>query len=140
MLNHSGSVLQVPTVFIISFLILLFLIPVQAVPPTQYYEIDSDVELRGAIFVDVDPSSFYGSLIDGVIQIDSSVNFENVTVRFKGIALGSRLKKYNGFNVGYTHIADNGTRTYEIKPLEIDFRGFAYLTTDFSTVIINGMG
>ena len=125
---------------IFSILMILFsMFPVQAVPPTQYYEIDSDVELSGAIFVDVDPSSFYGSLIDGVIQIDSSTHFDNVSVRFKGTALGSRLKKYNGFNVSYTHIADDGVVMHELKPLEIDYQGFAYLTTDFSTVIINGM-
>ena len=129
---------KINTYFIIC-LILFSLIPVQAVAPTKYYEIDSDIELRGSIFVNVDPTGFYASLNNGVIQIDSNNHFNNVMVRFKGIALNARLKKYNGFNVGYTHITDNEITTHEVKPLEIDLQGFAYLTTDFSTVIINGM-
>ncbi|MCK5643687.1 MAG: hypothetical protein KAJ19_23000, partial [Gammaproteobacteria bacterium] len=127
------------TFFVIS-LILFSLIPVQAVPPTQYYEIKNcDVELSGAIFVNVNPDSFYASFNDGVIHIDSSVHYENVQIKFKGTALNARLKKYNGFDVGYTHIADDGVVIHELKPLEIDYQGFAHLTTDFSTVIINGM-
>ena len=126
------------TFFIIAMLLFSMLI-VQAVAPIKYYEINSDVELRGAIFVNVDPSSFYASYNNGTIQIDSSEHFENVQIKFKGIAINARLKNYNGFNVGYTHIANDGTTTNEIKPLEIDGQGFAYLTTDFSTVIINGM-
>ena len=128
---------KINTYFIIC-LIFFSLIPVQAVAPIKYYEVDSDIELRGAIFINADPAGFYASLNNGVIQIDSDNHFDNVMIRFKGIALGSRLKKYNGFNVRYTHIADDGTTTNEIKPLEIDIQGFAYLTTDFSTVIING--
>ena len=120
-------------------MIFISLIPVQAVAPIKYYEIDSDVELRGAIFVDVDPAGFYGYFDDGIIRIMSDIHHEAVSIRFKGIALGSRLKKYNGFNVGYTHVADDGIITNVVKPLEIDAQGFAYLTTDFSTVIINGM-
>ena len=127
------------TFFVIS-LILFSLIPVQAVPPTQYYEIKNcDVELTGAIFVNVNPDSFYASFNDGIIKIDSSIHYTDVQIKFKGIALNNRLRKYNGFNVGYTHIANDGITKNEIKPLVIDYQGFAYLTTDFSTVIINGM-
>lgn len=129
---------KINTYFIIS-LIFFSLIPVQAVAPIKYYEIDSDIELRGAIFVNVNPTGFYASLNDGVIKIDSDNHFNNVMVRFKGTALNNRLKKYNGFNVGYTHISNDGITTNEIKPLEIDYQGFAYLNTDFSTIIINGM-
>ena len=111
---------KINTYFIIC-LIFFSLIPVQAVAPIKYYEVDSDIELRGAIFINVDPTGFYASLNNGVIQIDSDNHFDNVMIRFKGIALGSRLKKYNGFNVGYTHVADDGTITNEIKPLEIIF-------------------
>ena len=125
--------------FLVIALILFSLVPVQAVAPTKYYEIDSDVELRGAIFVDVSADGFYAHFDNGIIRITSDVHRENAQLKFKGIALENRLKKYNGFNVGYTHIADDGTATYEVKGLEIDYQGFAYLVTDFSTVIINGM-
>ena len=121
------------------FIILFSMFPVKADAPIKYYEIDSDIELRGAIFVDVDPDSFYASLNNGVIQIDSFIDYNDVTIKFKGTALNSRLKKYNGFNIGYTHISHNGIITNELKLLKIDYQGFAYLNTDFSTVIINGM-
>ena len=81
--------------------------PVKADAPIKYYEIDSDIELKGTIFVNVDPTGFYASLNNGIIQIDSSINYNDVLVKFKGIALNARLKKYNGFNIGYTHIAGN---------------------------------
>ena len=125
--------------YFLIFIIMFSMLPVQAVAPIKYYEIDSDIELRGAIFVNVDPTGFYASLNNGVIQIDSDNHIDNVMIRFKGIALNVRLKKYNGFNVGYTHITDNGISTHELKPLKIDYQGFTYLNTDFSTVIINGV-
>lgn len=125
--------------YFLIFIILFSMFPVSADAPIKYYEIDSDIELRGAIFVNVDSTEFYASLNNGIIQIDSNNHYNNVLIKFKGTALNSRLKKYNGFNVGYTHITDNGIITNELKPLEIDYQGFAYLTCDFSTVIINGM-
>ena len=125
--------------YFLIFMVLFSLIPVQAAPPTKYYEIDSDVELRGAIFVNVDPSGFYTSFDNGIISINSIIHHEDVEIKFKGIALNAKLKKYNGFNIGYTHIDDNGEQTNIVKPLVIDNQGFAYLVTDFSTVIINGM-
>jgi hypothetical protein len=125
--------------YFLIFIILFSIIHVQAIAPTKYYEIDSDIELRGAIFVNVDPTGFYASLNNGIIQIDSNNHYNDVMIKFKGIALNSRLKKYNGFNVGYTHISHNGIITNELKSLEIDYQGFAYLNTNFSTVIINGM-
>ena len=125
--------------YFLIFIILFSMFPVKADAPIKYYEIDSDIELRGAIFVNVDPTGFYASLNNGVIQIDSIIDYNDVIIKFKGIALNSRLKKYNGFNVGYTHISHNGIITNELKPLKIDYQGFAYLNTDFSTVIINGM-
>lgn len=125
--------------YFLIFMVLFSLIPVQAAPPTHYYEIDSDTELRGAIFVNVDPSGFYAFFDKGVISITSIIHHTDVDIKFKGIALNAKLKKYNGFNIGYTHIDDNGKQTNIVKPLVIDNQGFAYLTTDFSTVIINGM-
>lgn len=125
--------------YFLVFIIMFSMLPVHAAAPIKYYEINSDIELRGAIFIDVDPSSFYAAYNNGIIEIASSEHFENVSVKFKGIALINKLKKYNGFNIGYAHIDDNGIITNELKPLEIDNQGFAYLNTDFSTVIINGM-
>ena len=126
--------------FFIIFSILLFAIQVQADAPISYNkELASDVELRGTFFTDDNSDGFYVSFNDGTIQIVSGNHYTDKVIKIKGTALTSRLKKYNGFNVGYTHIADDGTTTNEIKSLSIDKQGFAYLTCDFSTVIINGM-
>jgi hypothetical protein len=113
---------------------------VQADAPINYNkELASDVELRGTFFINDNVDGFYVSFNNGIIQIDSDNHYTDKVIKIKGTALTSRLKKYNGFDVGYTHITDDGTITNEIKTLEIDSQGFAYLTCDFSTVIINGM-
>ena len=126
--------------YFLIFIILFSMFPVKADAPINYNkELVSDVKLRGTFFTNDNSDSFYVSFNDGIIQIDSDKHFTDKIIKIKGTALTSRLKKYNGFNVGITHISDNGIITKEIKPLIIDKQGFAYLTCDFSTVIINGM-
>ena len=129
--------------FLVMCLLLLSMFTVQAVAPITYNkEVDADVELRGAIFT-TDATDYYASYNEDskTIQLDyyGTDHPTSITFKIKGIALENRLKNYDGFKVGYTHIANDGTVTYEIKSLEIDYQGFAYLTCDFSTVIINGM-
>jgi len=121
-------------------LILFSMFPVKADAPILYNkELASDVELRGTFFTNDNSDGFYVSFDNGIIKIDSNNHFTDKTIKIKGTALTNRLKKYNGFNVGITHISDNGLIKNEIKSLFIDNQGFAYLTCDFSTVIINGM-
>ena len=140
MLNHSGSVPQVPTIFKISFLILLLVIQVQADAPINYNkELASDVELRGTFFTNDNADGFYVSLVgENSIQIDSDIHHIDKTIKIKKTALDSRFKKFNGVNIGVTYISNDGIVNNYISPVAVDGE-FVYITVDFSTVIINGM-
>lgn len=126
--------------FFIIFSILLFAIQVQADAPISYNkELASDVELRGTFFTNNNADGFYVSLIgDNSIQIDSDIHYIDKTIKIKKTALDSRFKKFNGINIGVTHISDDGIVNNYISPVVVDGE-FVYLTVDFSTVIINGM-
>ena len=126
--------------FFIIFLILLFTIQVQADAPINYNkELASDVELRGTFFTNGNADGFYVSLIgENSIQIVSDIHHINKTIKIKKTALDSRFKKFNGINIGITHISDDGIVNNYISPVVVDGE-FVYITVDFSTIIINGM-
>ncbi|MCK5433071.1 MAG: hypothetical protein KAJ03_10015, partial [Gammaproteobacteria bacterium] len=108
-----------------------------AAPP--WSEVDSDVALRGAIFAS-DVTGLYASYENGQIHITSDGTGEHIrNIKFKGTAITNRLKNYNGFIVGVTHIADDGTISHYVDSLEIDDQGFAYATYEFSETIISGL-
>ena len=128
--------------FIIS-LLLFSMLPtpiVSSAPPILYNkELSADSGLTGAFFTNDNAEGFHVSFYgDSAIAISSTNHFTDKTIKIKGTALTNRLKMYDGLKVGITHINDDGTKDFYIKDLKIDNQGFAYLTTDFSTVIING--
>jgi len=136
----KGSTMKQLNAFFVIALILFSSFPVNAATPVLYNkELPADNELKGALFTDGDASGFYAAYVGDSIQITSTNHYTDKTIKIKGTALTNRLKMYDGLKVGYTHIADDGSVTHEIKSLIIDIQGFAYLTCDFSTVIINGM-
>lgn len=123
------------------FILLNIIMPqvAYAAPPTRYnQELSSDTALRGAIFAE-DASNLYAEVCGDNFCISSPVHRENVVLKFKVTALNARMKHYNGFNVGVTHIADDGTITHTIKQLRPDSQGFAYAAFDFSETIISGL-
>ena len=126
-------------IFVLFILINLFIPQISlAAPPTNYNkEVTSDVPLRGAIFA-IDATGLYAHYQNEQIRI-SSDDHQTITLKFKLTSLDSRLKGFDGLNVGITHIADDGTISHYIDTLEADGQGFAYGTFEFSEVIISGL-
>ena len=122
----SFSMLPVPTV--------------SADPPILYNkELSADVGLTGAFFTNDNADGFYVSLVDeNSIRINSDIHYIDKTIKIKKTALDSRFKKFNGINIGVTHISDDGIVNNYISPVVVDGE-FVFITVDFSTVIINGM-
>ena len=121
------------------FILLNIIMPQVAYAAPPWSEVDSDVALRGAIFSS-DATGLYASYENGQIHITSDGTGEHIrNIKFKGTAITNRLKNYNGFIVGVTHIADDGTISHYVDSLEIDDQGFAYATYEFSETIISGL-
>ena len=128
------------------FLIIGLLIGGVSAAPNEYnQELPSDTNLRGALFTDsgkddFGKDDFYTWLDDaGRIHITSNTHYENKVIKIKYTALENRLKNFNGYSAGITHIDDNGLVTNNLINLgEPDKQGFVYITVDFSEIIING--
>ena len=121
------------------FILLNLIMPQIAYAAPPWSEVDSDVALRGAIFSS-DATGLYASYENGQIHITSDGTGAHIrNIKFKGTAITNRLKNYNGFIVGVTHIADDGTISHYVDSLKIDNQGFAYATYEFSETIISGL-
>jgi len=154
MLNNSGSVLQVPTILRISFLILVvfsiissltlcqgidFEKPIQ--PITEYEKVipKTDISLTDSVFVSNDAATMDVKLIDGNLKLSDTVAHTTRDIVLLESTFIKELKGYNGHSVMVYHINDDGVYdSIEIHKL-IKKDGFVYLyDIKFSEIIIKG--
>ena len=98
-------------------------------------DLATDGNLNGAIFAE-NATGMYAYYENNQIYITSQYH-KTAKIKIKKNALENRLKNFDLFNVGITHIDDNGMITHYTDAFE-PYGDFVFATYNFSTIIISG--
>jgi len=154
MLNNSGSVLQVPPILRISFLILVVFSIISTLtlcqgidfektikPISEYEKVipKTDISLTNSVFVSNDAATMDVKFTDGNLKLSDVVAHATRDIILLESTLIKELKEYNGHSVMVYHKNDNGVYDSIVIHELIKKDGFVYLyDIEFSEIIIKG--